>query len=96
MTSYAQIPRQALLLAKPYSDQQVLSVISVTVNSVTFPSIPYVIYIGKMISNKQRAKHFYPVLEMLNSKITRLKMQKCKFKGKNILQVPDTGTSQYW
>ena len=44
----------------------------------------------KLISNKQRAQHIYPVLEMLNNKIKRLKIKKKKKKrvwnfGKKIL-----------
>ena len=33
----------------------------------------------KLICNKQRAQHIYPVLEMLNNKIKRLKMKKIEF-----------------
>ena len=49
--------------------------------SVTFPSISYMIYTKKMISAKQRAKHVYPVLEMLSNKMKRLKMRKIKFEN---------------
>ena len=36
---------------------------------------------GKMISDKQLAKHVYPVLEMLSNKIKRLEMKKIKFEN---------------
>ena len=36
---------------------------------------------GKMKSDKQRAKHVYPVLEMLSNKIKGLKLKKKKFEN---------------
>ena len=36
---------------------------------------------GKLKSDKQRAKHVYPVLEMLNNKIKGLKLKKIKFEN---------------
>ena len=53
-----------------------LGVISVTVIYVTFSSISNVIYMGKFKFDKQRAKHVYPVLEMLNNKIKGLILKK--------------------
>ena len=35
---------------------------------------------GKLKSDKQRAKHVYPVLDMLNNKIKGLKLKKQKWK----------------
>ena len=61
------------------------SVISVTVIYVTFTSIFHVIYMRKLKSDKQRAKHVYPVLEMLNNEVKGLKLKTIKFEnlGKN-------------
>ena len=44
---------------------------------------------GKLISNKELAQHIYPVLEMLNNNIKRLKMKKIEFEisGKKILKL---------
>ena len=39
-------------------------------------SIFHVIYMRKLKSDKQRAKHVYPVLEMLNNKIKGLTLKK--------------------
>ena len=36
---------------------------------------------GKFKSDKQRAKHVYPVLEMLNNKIKGSKLKKIKFEN---------------
>ena len=43
----------------------------------------------KLISNKQLAQHIYPVLEMLNNEIKRLKMKKIEFEilGEKILKL---------
>ena len=44
---------------------------------------------GKLISNKELAQHIYPVLEMLNNNIKRLKMKKIEFEisGKKIPEI---------
>ena len=52
------IDRQ-LSLAKRWFDTSLRG--SSPVSSVTFPSISYVIYMEKLISDKQRVKHVYPV-----------------------------------
>ena len=48
---------------------------------MTFPSISYVISMGKNISDNQRAKHILPVLEMLSNEIKRFKMKKIRFEN---------------
>ena len=53
--------------------------------STNFP-ISIMIYMEKLISDRQHNKNVYPMLEMLNIKIKCLKMQKCKFE--NLIKNP--------
>ena len=52
------------------------------VTPVTFPSISYMIYMEKMISDTQRTKHVYPVLKFKKKKNV-LKFEKQTTKTKN-------------
>ena len=46
------------------------------------------IYMEKLISDKQHVKHVYSVLQMLKNKMKRLQVKKCKFEN-SILKNPE-------